>query len=109
MSDQSPIDAERQDLPVLLGELRELIRQARLRALRAVDTIQVQTCWELGRHIVEFEQAGASRAAYGVRLLPDLSKALTIEFGKGFDERNLRYMCAVSTSYSRIGTQCVPN
>lgn len=92
MSDQSPIDAERQDFPVLLGELRELIRQARLRALRAVDTVQVQTCWELGRHIVEFEQAGATRAAYGVRLLPDLSKALTIEFGKGFDERNLRYM-----------------
>lgn len=76
----------------LLGELRELIRQARQRALRAVDTIQVQTCWDLGRHIVEFEQAGAARAAYGKRLMPELSSALTAEFGKGFDERNLRHM-----------------
>ena len=77
-------------LPVLLTELRELIRKARQRALRAVDTIQVHTCWELGRHIVVFEQAGAPRAVYGARLLPDLAKALTLEFGKGFDASNLR-------------------
>ncbi len=76
----------------LLAELGKLIRQARQRALRVVDTIQVQTCWELGRHIVEFEQGGAARAAYGKRLLPELSKALTAEFGKGFDASNLRYM-----------------
>ena len=72
--------------------LGELIRGARLRALRAVDVIQVQTCWELGRHIVEFEQAGASRAPYGKGLLSDLAKALTAEFGIGFDASNLRYM-----------------
>ena len=57
-----------------------------------MDTIQVQTCWELGRHIVEFEQGGAARAAYGKRLLSELAKALTAEFGKGFDASNLRYM-----------------
>lgn len=78
--------------PVLLGELRELIRQARQRALRTVDTIQVQTCWEMGRHIMEYEQRGAARAAYGTRLLTELAKALTVEFGKGFDASNLRYM-----------------
>jgi len=79
-------------LAPLLDNLGELIRQARQRALRAVDTIQVQTCWQIGRHIVEFEQAGAIRAAYGKRLLPALAKTLTREFGKGFDERNLRHM-----------------
>ena len=79
-------------LQALLGSLRELIRQARQQALRTVDVIQVQTCWQMGRHIVEFEQGGAERAAYGKRLLPELAKALTIEFGKGFDERNLRHM-----------------
>lgn len=76
----------------MLSALGELIRQARQRSLRAVDTIQVQTCWEVGRHIVEFEQGGAARAVYGQRLLPELAKALTAEFGKGFDERNLRNM-----------------
>ncbi|SDS29962.1 Predicted nuclease of restriction endonuclease-like (RecB) superfamily, DUF1016 family [Pseudomonas asplenii] len=79
-------------LAPLLDNLGDLIRQARQRALRAVDTIQVQTCWQIGRHIVEFEQAGATRAAYGKRLLPALAKTLSREFGKGFDERNLRHM-----------------
>jgi predicted nuclease of restriction endonuclease-like (RecB) superfamily len=79
-------------LQPLLQALGGLIRQARQQALRAVDTIQVQTCWELGRHIVEFEQGGAGRAAYGKRLLPALADALTAEFGKGFDTTNLRHM-----------------
>jgi hypothetical protein len=84
--DQTP------QLAPLLGSLGELIRQARQKALRAVDTLQVQTCWQIGRHIVEFEQEGAERAAYGKQLLPTLAKMLTAEFGKGFDERNLRHM-----------------
>jgi predicted nuclease of restriction endonuclease-like (RecB) superfamily len=78
----------------LLATLGGLIRQARQQALRAVDQIQVATCWELGRHIVEFEQGGAARAAYGKRLLPLLADALTAEFGKGFDATNLRHMRA---------------
>lgn len=79
---------------VLLGQLHALIADARQRVLRAVDVIQVQTCWQVGRHIVEFEQGGAARAAYGKRLLPLLAGQLTAEFGKGFDERNLRHMRA---------------
>lgn len=76
----------------LLEALRVLIRDGRHRALRAVDMVQVQTCWEIGRHIVEFEQGGEARAAYGKRLLPALAEGLTREFGKGFDASNLRYM-----------------
>ncbi|UVM61801.1 YhcG family protein [Pseudomonas sp. B21-010] len=79
-------------LAPLINELGELIRQARQKVLRAVDTLQVQTCWQIGRHIIEFEQGGAERAAYGARLLPSLAKVLTARFGKGFDERNLRHM-----------------
>ncbi len=79
-------------LQTILGNLGELIREARKQALRAVDIIQVQTCWQIGRHIVEFEQDGEARAAYGKRLLPELAKSLTREFGKGFDASNLRYM-----------------
>lgn len=91
MSQSKSTDLDLQLQP-LLSSLGELIRQARQRALRTVDTIQVQTCWEIGRHIVEFEQGGAARAEYGRKLLPSLAKALTAEFGKGFDASNLRYM-----------------
>jgi predicted nuclease of restriction endonuclease-like (RecB) superfamily len=83
-----------QQPPELLDALRGLIFQARQQALRRVDAIQVQTYWQIGRHIVEFEQGGQARAAYGRRLLADLGEALTREFGRGFDERNLRNMRA---------------
>jgi len=36
----------------LLGQLRAIIQKARSQALRAVDVVQVQTCWSVGRHIV---------------------------------------------------------
>jgi predicted nuclease of restriction endonuclease-like (RecB) superfamily len=93
MSETASVTASVTALPNdLLEALRGLIRQGRQQALRAVDMVQVQTCWEIGRHIVEFEQEGASRAAYGKKLLPRLADALTREFGKGFDASNLRYM-----------------
>lgn len=85
----------------LLDALRGLIQRGRQQALRAVDMVQVQTCWEIGRHIVEFEQGGAARATYGKRLLPRLAETLTREFGKGFDASNLRYM--------RLFYQAFPN
>ena len=83
-----------QPLSSLLDALRELIQLGRQQALRSVDRVQVQTCWEIGRHIVEFEQGGESRAAYVKKLLPRLAESLNREFGKGFDERNLRNMRA---------------
>lgn len=79
-------------LASLLGNLGDLIREARRKVLRAVDTTQVQTCWQIGRHIVEYEQQGARRAGYGKQLLATLASVLTAEFGKGFDSSNLRYM-----------------
>ena len=78
----------------LLEALRSLIHQGRKQALRAVDMAQVQTCWQVGCHIVEFEQGGESRASYGKKLLPRLAQVLTREFGKGFDATNLRHMRA---------------
>jgi predicted nuclease of restriction endonuclease-like (RecB) superfamily len=92
MKPLKPDDAQDPKIDSLLGELGELIRQARQKVLRAVDTIQVQTCWQIGRHIVEYEQQGAQRAGYGKRLLALLAKDLTAQFGKGFDASNLRYM-----------------
>jgi len=85
----------------LVERLRLIIAQARQQALRAVDPIQVRTCWEMGRHIVEFEQGGTERAQYGARLLQRLAERLTAEFGKGFDASNLRYM--------RLFYQAFPN
>jgi predicted nuclease of restriction endonuclease-like (RecB) superfamily len=75
-----------------VGSLRELIAESRQQVLRAVDVVQVQTYWHIGQHIVEFEQGGAQRAAYGRGLLVQLGQVLSAEFGRGFDASNLRYM-----------------
>jgi predicted nuclease of restriction endonuclease-like (RecB) superfamily len=48
--------------------------------------------WEIGKRIVENEQAGEAKAVYGQGLLKELSQNLTADFGKGFDQSNLRYM-----------------
>lgn len=79
-------------LSPLLTNLTELIHAARQQALRTVDTIQVLTCWQIGRHIVEFEQQGSARAKYAKRLLPSLAGELTKRYGRGFDATNLRHM-----------------
>ena len=52
----------------------------------------VQTYWHIGRMIVEDEQGGQKRAAYGKPVLPELAKRLSEEFGAGFDVSNLRNM-----------------
>ena len=75
----------------LLKSLRELIQGARQKVLRAVDTVQVQTCWQIGRHIVEFEQGGAARADYGMRLLPILAESLTREIRRGSTSQDSRF------------------
>ena len=83
----------------LVSNLRAVILEARQQALHAVDVVQVRTCWAVGQHIVEFEQGGQSRAEYGKSVLAHVSAQLTSEFGKGFDERNLRYMRAFYSTY----------
>ncbi len=75
-----------------IKEVRELIAAARSAVVKNVDFIQVHTCFEIGRRIVEHEQKGSARAQYGKQLIVDLSVNLTTEFGQGFSERNLRNM-----------------
>ena len=76
----------------LLTNIRNLLIQGRKNTVQAVNSIMVQTYWEIGRLIVEDEQHGDNRAKFGKRVLQTLSAELTKEFGKGFDTSNLRYM-----------------
>ena len=69
-------------LSPLIAEVRNLIQSARRGVASVVDTIQVLTNFEIGRRIVEHEQRGAKRAAYGAELLKELSARLTQEFGR---------------------------
>lgn len=58
---------------VLLGDIIGVLDQARSAAARGVNTLMTTAYWLIGRRIVEHDQAGASRAFYGTRLLDRLS------------------------------------
>jgi prophage maintenance system killer protein len=64
----------------------------------------VYTYYEIGRMIVEEEQNGNKRAAYGKQILKELSKRLTTEFEKGFSQRNLEQMRQFYLTYSKTQT-----
>ncbi|MBU0599756.1 MAG: PDDEXK nuclease domain-containing protein [bacterium] len=79
-------------IETLLLEVRSLILSARKVASRNINTIQVITNFRIGLLIVEHEQKGKERADYGKKVLSELSKRLTVEFGRGFSQSNLEYM-----------------
>ncbi len=74
------------------NEIKTLIEQSRSHTYQAVNFTMVQTYWQIGKRIVEEEQAGNSRAGYGESLIDMLSEKLTTDFGKGFSRRNVFYM-----------------
>ena len=76
----------------LYDEIRSILSSTRESIAKVVNFTLVQAYWQVGRHIVEFEQYGCSRSAYGSDMINELSKRLVTEFGKGFTPSNLRYM-----------------
>ena len=52
----------------LLAEIGITIESARQDAVKAVNTNLVKANWQIGRHIVEYEQHGQERAEYGSKL-----------------------------------------
>jgi predicted nuclease of restriction endonuclease-like (RecB) superfamily len=74
------------------AEIVELLKAARSTTIRNVNSIMTATYWEIGRRIVQSEQAGERRAEYGYALIQRLAKDLAASFGRGFGPRNLAQM-----------------
>ena len=70
----------------------ELLKAARSAAARNVNSIMTAVYWEIGRRIIETEQAGAVRANYGDELIKQLANDLSTQFGRGFGVVNLSQM-----------------
>jgi predicted nuclease of restriction endonuclease-like (RecB) superfamily len=86
----------------VLGGIADLLEAARRAASRSVNAVITATYWEIGRRIVEFEQAGAKRAEYGEQLIDRLSADLGARFGRGFGRRNLFQIRAFYLAYREI-------
>ena len=83
----------------LVGAIGELLDRARERIATTANTTLVETYWNTGRYIVEYEQHGSDRARYGSRLLSTLARDLTLAHGKGFNRNNLQYMRKLYRSF----------
>ena len=89
---------------MLFCQVAELLQNARQQVLRTVNSTMTYTYFEIGRMIVEEEQNGKDRAAYGKQVLKGLSEQLTEEFGKGFSMSNLEQIRKFYLIYSKSET-----
>ncbi|CAB3809686.1 PDDEXK nuclease domain-containing protein [Paraburkholderia fynbosensis] len=87
------------DYGATLSDVIALLEEARRAAARSINALMTATYWLVGRRIVELEQGGHERAAYGQGVLQRLSSDLTERFGRGFGADNLELMRLFYLSY----------
>ncbi|MFH0906195.1 MAG: PDDEXK nuclease domain-containing protein [archaeon] len=78
-----------ENYPLLINNLGKLIEEGRFKAYRSINNILVETYWNIGKYIVEYEQQGNIRAEYGENLLYQISRDLKLKYGRGFSYSNL--------------------
>jgi predicted nuclease of restriction endonuclease-like (RecB) superfamily len=88
----------------LLDQIGSTLTQGRGRAIQAVNSHLLHAYWQVGQHIVEFEQGGQSKAGYGAGLITRLSQDLRTRHGKGFDRSNLIRMRQFYLAYPKGAT-----
>ena len=76
----------------LLQNIGIALNNGRQKAVNQVNRAIVETNWNIGRYIVEYEQAGHEKAEYGSEILKRLSHDLIERYGKGFGMSNVNKM-----------------
>ena len=101
---RKPTHVERpgMDFPSLVSAIREVHEQCAAQAKRAVNVALTMRNWLIGNYIREYEQNGADRAAYGQRLLDNLSERLILEGVAELTARYLRLCRQFASVYSEI-------
>ena len=73
----------------LFKQVSTLIEESRKHVAKAVNTAMVYTYYGVGQYIVDYEQGGNYRAAYGKGVLARLSAKLTNKYGRGWSVETL--------------------
>lgn len=84
--------------PALMADIRRLIDSARQRVAAAVNAELTMLYWHVGRRI-NAEFLKGERAEYGGRIVASLAERLTLEYGKGWGERQLRYCLRLTETF----------
>ena len=83
---------------VLLSDVRELILQARQGVAQTVNAGLTMLYWQIG-HRIRKDVLREKRAEYGQRIFHALSRKLAFEFGRGFEEKNIRRMVQFAEAF----------
>lgn len=76
----------------LISDIESIVSAAKEKIAGSVNSVMTETYWTIGKYIVEFEQDGQAKSAYGIGLLTALSKELMLRLGKGYSRPNLNNM-----------------
>ena len=88
----------------LITNIGEILEKGRKDAIKIFNNILVKTYWEIGKQIIEYEQKGEVKAEYGSELLNNLSKDLSLKYGKGFKKSNVYMMRLFYLKYPKFQT-----
>lgn len=83
----------------LIKDIKAIIEESKRLVVRNVNTIMLQTYWNIGKRIVEEEQNGNDKANYGEYIIKNLSNELSKEYGRGFSSTNLKMMRRLYNEY----------
>ncbi len=84
--------ADTNNLQPLIENISMAINDARRKVASHINATMTQAYWQIGKYIVEYEQGGQAKVAYGASTLSELSRQLTARFGRGFSRPNLMNM-----------------
>ena len=74
----------------LYNKAVEIIEGGRKKIVESIYNESTKSYFLLGKLIVEEEQAGENRAEYGKEVIKNLSKKLTLKYGRGFSVSTLK-------------------
>lgn len=98
------LDKTENNYQSLISQISSTYLEGQKNAVLAVNSFLVETYWQIGRYIVEFEQNGKAKAEYGKALLKNLSEDLSIAHGKGFSLSNIYLMRQFFIKYPKFQT-----
>lgn len=90
------------------NDLSSIIESSRKSAYQMVDRILVIRNWLLGKRIAEEELSGTHADRYGEKIVSELAKTLTEQYGKGFDQRSLYRYVQFYNTYPKIVASVKP-
>ncbi len=104
MNEIDVIDRNDPEYTALLDNVGNAIEAGKGKAVAAINSAMVETYWQIGQYIVEFEQNGHENAEYGSNTLKMLAADLSVRYGKGFSWSNIYRMRQLYLSYENFAT-----